>query len=184
VGVSEVSAPDSRVGKILFSAEQIAERVSELGSQISADYQGKPLVLLGVLNGSAVFLSDLARAVSMPLEFSFVGLSSYKDATESCGQVCFTKPLETSFHGKHVLAVEDIIDTGLTIVQSNLRQAVLDCGAESFEVCALLDKPTRRVAPVEARYVGFVIEDHFVVGYGLDCAGLYRNLPFVAVLVE
>lgn len=177
-------APDSRVGPVLISAEQIAARVAQLGLQISADYQDKPLVLLGVLNGSAVFLSDLARAIYLPVEFSFVGLSSYKDSTESCGQVCFTKPLETNFHGKHVLAVEDIIDTGLTIVQSKLKQAVLDSGAQSFELCALLDKPTRRMAPVEAKYIGFEIEDHFVIGYGLDHAGLYRNLPYVAVLVD
>ncbi len=176
--------PDSRIGRALISAEEIARRVSELGAEIAADYKDRPTVLLGVLNGSALFLSDLARAIPLPIEFSFVGLSSYRNGTQPCGPVCFTKPLETNFKGKHVLVVEDIVDTGLTLVGSNLRQAVLDAGAMSCELCTLLDKPTRRVAPVEVRYVGFEIGDHFVVGYGLDYNGLYRNLPYIAVLIE
>lgn len=169
---------------VLFAPEEIEARVSELGRQISVDYAGQDLVLVGILKGAFVFLADLARAISIPLEVDFVAISSYGASTRTSGVVRIVKDLEESVEGKHVLIVEDIIDTGLTLKLSYLAENLKSRKAVSVKTCTLLDKPCRRKTDISADYVGFVIPDEFVVGYGLDYDGLYRNLPYVGVLRE
>jgi len=164
----------------LISASEIAARVKALGQQISADYQGKSLVLLCVLKGSFVFAADLARAIDLPLRVEFLGVRSYGDDTRSSGVVQITLDLTRPIAGDHVLLVEDIVDTGLTL--SYLREQLLARGPASVQVCALLHKPARSVKPVTIDYLGFTVEDVFVVGYGLDHAERHRNLPFVGVI--
>lgn len=173
-----------RVSETLFTPEQVSARVSELGKQISADYAGQNLVLVGILKGAFVFLADLIRAISIPLEIDFVAVSSYGSSTRTSGVVRIIKDLEESVEAKHVLIVEDIIDTGLTLKLSYLVDNLRRRKAASVKICTLLDKPSRRKADISADYVGFVIPDKFVIGYGLDYDGLYRNLPFVGVLRE
>jgi len=173
-----------RVSETLFTPEQVSARVSELGKQISADYAGQDLVLVGILKGAFVFLADLIRAISIPLEVDFVAVSSYGDSTRTSGVVRIIKDLEESVEGKHVLIVEDIIDTGLTLKLSYLVDNLIRRKAAGVKICTLLDKPSRRKTDISADYVGFVIPDKFVIGYGLDYDGLYRNLPFVGVLRE
>lgn len=168
----------------LISEGQIRGRVEELGREITRDYaevQG-PLLLVGVLKGAAVFLADLARAISRPVEMDFVAVSSYGAATHSSGEVRVLKDLDASVAGKHVLVVEDILDTGLTLRFSYLVESLMARRAASVRVCVLLDKPHRRLADVAVHYRGFAIEDQFVVGYGMDYAEEYRNLPYIAVL--
>jgi len=172
------------VADVLLSPEKIAARVAELGRQISADYRGKSLILVGILSGAVVFLADLIRAISIPLELDFVAISSYGAGTRSSGVVRIIKDLDESVEGKHVLIVEDIVDTGLTLKLSYLVDNLNARKAASVRICALLDKPNRRKMEVHVDYVGFVIPNKFVVGYGLDFNGLYRNLPFVGVLKE
>jgi hypoxanthine phosphoribosyltransferase len=164
----------------LISAEKIRERVRELGAQIAHDYAGQSLVLLCVLKGSFVFAADLARAIDAPLRIEFLGVRSYGDDTRSSGVVQITQDLTKPITGDHVLLVEDIVDTGLTL--SYLREQLLTRGPASVKVCALLHKPARSVKPVYIDYLGFTIEDMFVIGYGLDHAERYRNLPYVGVL--
>jgi hypoxanthine phosphoribosyltransferase len=164
----------------LISQSAIAERVKALGAQITADYAGKSLVLLCVLKGSFVFASDLARAISLPLRIEFLGVRSYGDDTRSSGVVQITQDLTRPIAGDHVLIVEDIVDTGLTL--SYLREQLLARGPASAKVCAFLHKPARSVKPVTIDYLGFTVEDVFVIGYGLDYAERYRNLPYVGVL--
>jgi hypoxanthine phosphoribosyltransferase len=168
------------IQRILIPAEELTARVAELGRQVRADYAGRTPVLVGVLKGAVVFLSDLMRAIEAPCECDFIALSSYGASTRSSGIVELTKDLSMPIDGREVLVVEDIVDTGrtLTYLLRNLetRQPA------SVRVCALLDKAARREVPVSLDYVGFTIPDEFVVGYGLDYAGLYRNLPYVAVL--
>lgn len=164
----------------LFSVEAIAQRVQELGQQLSADYaQLDPLVVV-VLKGSAVFASDLIRQMPISLQVDYIGTSSYGDDTQSCGQVRIVKDIEANLSGRHVLIIEDIVDTGLTLqyllATLGLREPA------SLKICALLDKPSRRRAEVPVDYVGFSIDDHFVIGYGLDYASRYRQLPFIGVL--
>jgi len=168
------------VQQVLFSAQQIEARVKELAAQISADYRGREPVLVGVLDGAVVFLSDLMRALTIPLRIDFVKWSSYGDASVSSGEVQMLKDLSFSVEGKHILVVEDIVDTGLTL--RYLLENLHTRDAESIAVAALLDKPSRRRVKVELDYVGFQVPDQFVVGYGLDFAQRYRNLPYVAVL--
>lgn len=175
---------DDRISEILFTPEQVSARVSELGRQISADYAGKDLVLVGILKGAFVFLADLIRAISIPLEVDFVAVSSYGVSTRTSGVVRIIKDLEESVEGKHVLIVEDIVDTGLTLKLSYLLDNLKTRKAASVRICTLLDKPAQRETDVTAEYVGFVIPDKFVIGYGLDYDGLYRNLPFIGVLRE
>ena len=170
--------------EVLLSQEQIAERVRELGSRISADYEGKELVLIGVLKGSFVFLSDLVRQITIPLVVDFVSISSYGSSTTSSGIVRVTKDPDVNVEGKHVLIVEDIVDTGWTLKMSYLAENLRAGKAESVRVCTLLDKPSSRQVEIELDYVGFEVPNKFVVGYGLDFDGLYRNLPFVGVLGE
>jgi len=164
----------------LLSQAVISARVKELGAQIAADYAGKSLVLLCVLKGSFVFAADLARAIDLPLRVEFLGVRSYGDDTRSSGVVQITQDLTRPIAGDHVLIVEDIVDTGLTL--SYLREQLLARMPATVKVCALLHKPSRTVTPVEIEYLGFTVADVFVVGYGLDHAEQFRNLPYVGVL--
>ena len=164
----------------LLSESAIAARVKALGAQISADYAGKSLVLLCVLKGSFVFAADLARAIDLPLRVEFLGVRSYGDDTRSSGVVQITQDLTRPISGDHLLIVEDIVDTGLTL--SYLREQLLARDPVDVKICALLHKPSRSVRPVPIDYLGFTVEDVFVVGYGLDYAEQYRNLPYVGVL--
>src|SRR3982075_1370373 len=164
----------------MFSAEEIAERVRELGARIERDYQGKELVLLGVLKGSHIFISELAPAIELTLSVDFIWLSSYGEATESSGVVKITSGLAQPIEGKHVLIVEDIVDTGLT-----MRYLLDNLGTRrpaSVKLCTLLHKPSRARTRIPIDYLGFQIEDRFVVGYGLDHGDKYRNVPFIGVL--
>jgi hypoxanthine phosphoribosyltransferase len=164
---------------ILIGKEQLQARVRELGQQITRDYAGKNLHMVGVLKGACVFLSDLMREIDLPMSLDFIGISSYGASTKSSGEVRITKDLDMSLAGKDVLVVEDIIDTGLTLnyMANNFRSREVN----SLQIAALLDKPDRHEIEVDAHYIGFRIPNHFVVGYGLDVGELYRNLPFIAV---
>jgi len=166
--------------EVLIPHEVIARRVRELAGELDRHYAGEEVVVVGVLMGSFVFMADLVRNLSFPCLIDFVRLASYGSGTESTGQVMMRKDLETEITGRHVLVVEDIVDTGITLdflVQTLRRRA-----PESLSVCVLLDKPARRKVPFEADYVGFAIDDWFVVGYGLDYDGRYRALPDVCIL--
>jgi len=169
------------IAEVLVSEEAIQAKVAELGRRISSDYEGEELVLIGLLRGAIVFLSDLMRAITIPVRLDFIGISSYGFSTES-GAVRMVMDLETDIGGRHVLVIEDIVDTGKTL--SYLVENLKARQPASLRVCALLDKPERRQVPIDVDYVGFVIPDKFVVGYGLDFAEGYRNLPFVGVLKE
>jgi hypoxanthine phosphoribosyltransferase len=169
------------IAEVLVSAEAIQAKVAELGQRISEDYRGQELLLIGLLRGAIVFLSDLMRALTIPVRLDFIGISSYGASTES-GAVRLVMDLEADIAGRHVLVVEDIVDTGKTL--SYLVENLKARSPASLRVCALLDKPDRRLAPIDVDYVGFEIPDKFVVGYGLDFAEGYRNLPFVGVLKE
>jgi len=168
------------IEEILLTQDQIAAKVKELAARINADYEGKEPVLVAVLNGAVVFLADLMRNLTMPVSVDFVKWVSYGQDTRSSGVVRILKDLDESIESRHVLVVEDIIDTGLTLhyLLENLRAR----NAASVKVVALLDKPSRRKIDVKVDYEGFKVPDAFVVGYGLDYAGKYRNLPFVGVL--
>jgi len=168
------------VDEILIPEAALEQRIRELGQAISSDYEGKDPLLVGILIGSFVFLSDLLRAVSIPCAVDFMAISSYGDATESSGIVRILKDLDQSIEGRHVLIVDDIIDTGLTM--DYLLETLRARYPASLRVCALLDKVPRRRREVRIDYRGFEIPDKFVVGYGLDYAGRYRNVPFVCVL--
>ncbi len=165
---------------VLISQEQIAARVAALGAQIAQDYAGKELVLVGVLKGAFVFVSDLARAIDLPLTIDFVALSSYGEATESSGVVKITSDLSKPIEGKHVVIVEDIIDTGLTM--RYLLDNLATRHPASIRICGMLNKPARARTKISIDYLGFTIEDKFVVGYGLDAAERYRNVPFIGVM--
>jgi hypoxanthine phosphoribosyltransferase len=170
----------SRELDVLFTADQIAARVKQLGQQIQRDYESKDLVLLGVLKGSFLFISDLARAIDLPLSVDFIGLSSYGEATESSGVVKITSDLSKPIEGKHVLVIEDIVDTGLTM--RYLLDNLATRHPTSVKLCALLNKPSRARTTIPIDYLGFQIEDRFVVGYGLDAGEKYRNVPFIGVM--
>jgi len=166
---------------IFISEEAIRERVDALADEISRDYKGKHITMVCALKGAMIFTADLARKIDLPVSFDFIGASSYGDGTASTGKVRLTKDLDFSPAGKHILLVEDILDTGRTF--AFFRQHILANKPASFKVCALLDKPDRReVHDAEADYVGFAIPDQFVVGYGLDYAQRYRNLPYIGIL--
>lgn len=176
--------------KILISKEQIAERVAAMGAEITRDFTGQSLVLLGVLKGAAVFLADLARQVHLDATFDFIGVSSYgsrpsptqelKHGWDSTGEVKLIKDVDQSMAGKNLLIVEDILDTGLTLTY--LRKLLQARQPKTIRIAALLDKPSRRKEPITADYLGFSIPDEFVVGYGLDYAERYRNLPDICVV--
>jgi hypoxanthine phosphoribosyltransferase len=171
-----------KIGETLVTEEELSRRVRELGAEISADYEGRDLLLIGVLKGAVPFLADLMRELTVECEVDFMAVSSYGSATDSSGVVRFLKDLDASIDGRHVLLVEDIIDSGLTLhyLLKNLRAR----SPASLEVCALLTKPERRRVDLPIRYVGFEIPNRFAIGYGLDHAQRYRNLRYVAVLDE
>jgi len=169
--------------EVLFSEDDISSRVRELGTQITADYAGKDLVLVSVLKGSCVFLADLMRVIDLKLTIDFMSVSSYKDGMKSTGDVEILKDLSNSIRGKDVLVVEDIIDTGLTL--SRLLDILGSRGANSIKLASFLDKPEPRIkTELAIDYFGFECPNKFVVGYGLDAAGRYRNLPFIAVVKD
>ncbi len=169
--------------EVLYTDQQIKDRISELGEQITRDYAGRDLVLVSVLKGSCVFLADLMRAIDLKLTIDFMSVSSYKDGTQSTGDVEILKDLSNSIRGKDVLVVEDIIDTGLTL--SRLLDILGSRGARSIKLSSFLDKPEPRIkTELKIDYTGFVVPNKFVVGYGLDAAGRYRNLPFIAIVKD
>ena len=165
---------------MLVSAEDLQRRVVELGEEITRDYRGRELLLIGVLKGAVFFLSDLMRYIDIPVEVDFMAVASYGSATDSSGVVRILKDLDAAIEGRDVLIVEDIVDSGLTL--QYLLRNLGSRNPRTLEVCAFLTKPERRKVDLPTRYVGFEIPDRFVVGYGLDYAERYRNLPFVAVL--
>ena len=178
--------------KVLLSREQIAKRVTEMGQEIARDFHGQSIIFLGVLKGAAIFLSDLARHVPLDATFDFIGVSSYGNrptptenpaghaAWDSSGEVRLTKDVDQALTGQNVVLVEDILDTGLTL--SYIKKVVLAHQPKAFRIAALLDKPSRRKMPIDVQYVGFTIPDAYVVGYGLDYAEKYRNLPDICVI--
>lgn len=168
------------ISRILFTPQQIADKVIELGRKISFDYADKRLAVVGVLRGGVVFCADLIRHIQLPLELSFIETSSYKNGTTSQGTVDIVASSSFTPEGFDVLIVEDIIDTGNTL--NAVCQRFLEQGARSVKTCCMLDKPSRRKLPLFADYVGFTIPDKFVVGYGLDYANRYRNLPYIGIL--
>ncbi|MDE5946748.1 MAG: hypoxanthine phosphoribosyltransferase [Oscillospiraceae bacterium] len=170
----------NNIKKILITEEQLKKRISELGRQITEEYRGKKLLLLSILKGSVVFLSDLMREIDLPVEIDFMCVSSYQNGTESSGNVRILKDLSRNIQGYNVLIVEDILDTGMTL--SYLIPELLERNPESLKICTLLDKPSRRRVPLKADYTGFEIENHFIVGYGLDYAEHYRNLKYIGIL--
>jgi len=170
------------VAEVLIPSEQITEKVCEMGERITQDYAGERLLLVGVLRGAVVVMGDLMRRIDLPCEIDFMDISSYGSGTSSSGVVRILKDLEEDITGRHVLIVEDIIDTGLTL--SYLMRSLLARKPASLEICALLAKPSRRRVDLDVKYLGFEVPDEFVVGYGLDYAGAYRNLPDICVLKE
>jgi hypoxanthine phosphoribosyltransferase len=171
---------DPAIGEVLIEAEALQRRVRDLGAEISRDYEGRDLVMIGVLRGAVIFLADLLRSMTTSCEIDFMAVSSYGSQTDSSGVVRILKDLDSSIEGRDALIVEDIIDSGLTLhyLLRNLRAR----NPASLEACALLTKPERRRVELPIRYVGFEIPNRFVIGYGLDYAQRYRNLGFVAVL--
>lgn len=170
------------IEEILFSEEEIAKKVKEIGKRIEKDYEGKELIVIGVLKGANIFLADLIREINIPLYIDFMAVSSYGSSTESSGVVRILKDLDSDIEDKHVLIIEDIIDTGLTLkyLTDNLQSR----NVASLEICTLLDKPSRRKSNLDIKYIGFEIPDEFIVGYGIDYAEKYRNLPYVGFLKE
>ena len=171
---------DNDIQEVLFSEEQLKNRVREIAQQITADYQGKEIMLISVLRGSFVFMADLCRAIDLPCTVDFMAVSSYGKGTKSSGQVQITKDPSEDITDRHIIVVEDILDSGNTL--SYLLKILENRHPASIRLCTLLDKPDRRVKPVEVHYSGFTIPDAFVVGYGLDYAEKYRNLPYIGIL--
>ncbi len=173
-------AAEPAIGEVLVAADDLQRRVVELGAEISSDYAGRTLLLVGVLKGAVFFLSDLMRFIDIPVEVDFMAVASYGSATDSSGVVRILKDLDVSIEDRDVLIVEDIVDSGLTL--QYLLRSLGARNPRSLEVCALLTKPERRKVDLPTRYVGFEIPDRFVIGYGLDHRERHRELPFVAVL--
>ena len=169
-----------RVDKVVVSEEQLQNRIRELGKEIASDYQGRPPLLVGVLKGAFVFMADLARAIDLPVEFDFMAVASYGAATKSSGVVRIVKDLDADLTNRHVLVVEDIVDSGLTL--AFLRRNLLARHPATLEVCALLVKQGQQRDELDLKYVGFNIPPEFVIGYGLDADEKYRNLPYIGVL--
>ena len=172
-------ADDPSIGRVLLTEEQISRRVRELGAQITADYSRRPPLLVAILKGGALFVSDLAREIDLPIEIDFMAVSSYGSSTRTSGVVRLVKDLDEDIAGRHVLIVDDIVDSGLTL--NYLRRNLRARNPASLEVCALLARESTDLAQLEIRYVGHRIPSDFVIGYGLDIAERYRNLPFIAV---
>ena len=177
-----MEAVKDAVGEVLIEQEPLQARIAELGAEVSREYEGRDLLLVGVLKGAVFFMADLMRELTIPCEIDFMAISSYGAATDSSGVVRILKDLDTNIAGRDVLVVEDIIDSGLTL--SYLMRSLKARKPASLEICALLTKPERREIDVPVRYVGFEIPNRFVVGYGLDFDEKYRNLPYVGVLDE
>ena len=169
---------DPRIGEVVVTEEALTQRIAELGAQITEDYADRPPLLVGVLKGAFIFMADLARAIRLPVEFDFMAVASYGSATKTSGVVRIVKDLDVDLTSRHVLVIEDIVDSGLTL--SYLRRALLARHPASLDVCALLVKEGLQKTRPELRYVGFTIPPEFVVGYGLDFDEKFRNLPFVA----
>lgn len=170
------------IREILISEAELQSKVKELGAKITEEYKDKDLLLVCVLKGAVIFVSDLMRSIDLPLDIDFMAISSYGSNTQSSGVVRILKDLNTSIEGRHVLIVEDIIDSGLTL--SYLVDNLKSRGPASVSICTILDKPDRRKTELNIKYTGFQVPDEFVVGYGLDYAEKYRNLPYIAVLKE
>ncbi|HEY8349249.1 MAG TPA: hypoxanthine phosphoribosyltransferase [Clostridia bacterium] len=170
------------IEEVLVPREQIREMVKRLGRRISEDYEGKDLVLVGVLKGGFIFLADLMREITIPVDMDFIAVSSYGAATKSSGVVRIIKDIDLDIVGKHVLIVEDLVDTGLTL--RHLKDLFNTRGPKSVKICTAFDKPSRRKVEIEVEYNGIEVPDKFIVGYGLDYAGKYRNLPDVCTLKE
>ena len=166
----------------MITEEQLAQKVEELAKQIEKDYKGQSLLVVGILKGASVFVSDLIRKIDLDVNIDFMSVSSYGNGTESSGTVKILKDLDVDIEGKNVLIVEDIIDSGLTL--SNLVLALQTRNPKSLKICTLLDKPQRRTVNIPVDYVGFIIEDKFIVGYGIDWAEKYRNLPYIGIVGE
>jgi hypoxanthine phosphoribosyltransferase len=173
---------DAAIAEILVQADDLTHRVRQLGGEITRDYEGRDLLLVGVLKGAIFFLSDLMRHIEVPCELDFMAVASYGSSTQSSGVVRILKDLDAAIEGRDVLIVEDIVDSGLTL--SYLLRALRARGPASLEVCALLTKPDRREVDLPIRYIGFEIANKFAIGYGLDHAERFRNLPYVAALRE
>lgn len=166
----------------MFTEEQIREKVIELGKQIENDYKGEEILVVGILKGANVFTCDLIRQIDLDVKIDFMSVSSYGSGTESSGTVRILKDLDTDIKGRNVLIVEDIIDSGRTL--SNLVKELQIREPKSLKLCTLLDKPSRRIVDVDVEYVGFEIEDKFIVGYGIDYAEKYRNLPYIGIVED
>jgi hypoxanthine phosphoribosyltransferase len=168
------------IAKVLLDQETIRKRVQELGKQISEDYDGKDLILVCILKGAVQFFSDLSRAIECHVDMDFMAISSYGNSSKTSGIVRLSKDMDYSITGRHVLIVEDIMDSGLTL--NHLTTVLRAREPASLKIVCLLDKPERRECDISPDYVGFIIPNYFVVGYGLDCEGRYRNLPYVGVM--
>ncbi|HEX3027948.1 MAG TPA: hypoxanthine phosphoribosyltransferase [Clostridia bacterium] len=168
------------IEEVLVSREQISQKVKELGKRISMDYEGKDLVLVSVLKGGFMFMADLVREITIPVDMDFIAVSSYGDSTKSSGVVRIVKDIDVTITNKHVLIVEDLVDTGLTL--KHLKELLKTREPQSVKICTAFDKPSRRKVDIGVEYEGIVVPDKFIVGYGLDFAGKYRNLPDVCVL--
>ncbi|OOM71309.1 hypoxanthine phosphoribosyltransferase [Clostridium sp. BL-8] len=168
------------IQEILFSEEVLANRIKELASEISKDYKGKNLLVVGILKGSVLFAAELIKNISIPCEIDFMAVSSYGNSTETSGVVRILKDLDNSIEGKDILVVEDIVDTGVTLTY--LLKYLEARKANSIEIVSLLNKQTRRISDLKVKYVGFEVPDGFIVGYGIDYAEKYRNLPFIGIL--
>ena len=170
------------IKEILVTEEEITLKVKEMGKQITEDYKDRDLMLIGILKGAVIFMSELAQNIKLPVQMDFMAVSSYGKSSVSTGEVRIIKDLDFSVEGRNLLIIEDIIDTGYTL--SYLIDNLKKRGAKSVKVCTLLDKPDRRKAYIHVDYLGFIVPDEFIVGYGLDYAEQYRNLPYVAALKE
>lgn len=166
--------------EVLFTEEEIRAKIQEMGELISRDYAGQEILVVGILKGAFVFMADLIRQIDLPLHIDFMDVSSYGASTVTSGEVRIMKDLDDSIEGKHVLIIEDIIDTGLTL--NYIKEILAQRYPASLKICCLLDKPSRRKSSIKPDYVGFSIEDHFVVGLGLDYAQRYRNYPVIGIL--
>lgn len=171
---------NNTIGNILFTEEQIRRRAEEIGRQIGEDYAGEPVYLIGTLRGAVVWMADIMKSVPNETEVDFIMASSYGSGTTTTGVVKVKKDLEGDIYGKNVIIIEDIVDTGTTL--KHLKAYLADRNPKSIRICTLLDKPSRRIADIQADYVGFEIENLFVVGYGLDYDQKYRNLPYISYL--
>ncbi|MEG0829845.1 MAG: hypoxanthine phosphoribosyltransferase [Anaerovoracaceae bacterium] len=170
------------VGSIMITQEQILERAGEIGKEITDRYQGRDIILVGILRGAVLWMADIMKSIDMDMTIDFMAVSSYGAATKSSGVVRIIKDLDSDIEGKDVIIVEDIVDSGITL--SYLKQYFENRKPKSISICALLDKPKGRKAEINVDYVGFTVEDQFIVGYGLDCDQKYRNLPYISFLEE